>query len=311
MISKVHYRPAPATEEEIQAGHKNRNDFEYIELMNIGEKNINLSGVVFDKGVDFKFDNGNSKIIEIGQRALLVENSEAFILRYGDGLPLLGEFESNSNLSNGGERMLLLDSQGSVIRDFEYDDDSPWPESADGDGYALILRNPQSNPDHKLPESWEASSSIGGDPGEAGSSLSFEDWQITNFSKSELNNSSVSGPTGNPDNDTLTNLEEFLSGSDPKLFNSSDTLLNIQIEESNNAERQQTAVIKIRMNSDARRSINWKILMSEDGANWSDASSKIEYFKTDELENQILILNYRIKDNVPNERLLFKVETSL
>ena len=311
VISKVHYRPAPATEEEIQAGHKNRNDFEYIELMNIGEKNINLSGVVFDKGVDFKFNNGNSKIIKTGQRALLVENSEAFILRYGDDLPLLGEFESNSNLSNGGERMLLLDSQGSVIRDFEYDDDSPWPESADGDGYALILRNPQSNPDHKLPESWEASSSIGGDPGEAGSSLSFEDWQITNFSKSELNNSSVSGPTGNPDNDTLTNLEEFLSGSDPKLFNSSDTLLNIQIEESNDAERQQTAVIKIRMNSDARRSINWKILMSDDGANWSDASSKIAYFKTDELENQILILNYRIKDNVPNERLLFKVETSL
>ena len=106
-------------------------------------------------------------------------------------------------------------------------------------------------------------------------------------------------------------MEEFLSGSDPKLFNSSDTLLNIQIEESNNAEKQQTAVIKIRMNSDARRSINWKILMSEDGSNWSDASSKIEYFKTDELENQILILNYRIKDNVPNERLLFKVETSL
>ncbi len=55
---------------------------------------------------------------------------------------------------------------------------------------------------------------------------------------------------------------------------------NIQIEESNNAERQQTAIIKIRINSDARRSINWKILMSEDGANWSDASSKIEYFKT-------------------------------
>ena len=109
----------------------------------------------------------------------------------------------------------------------------------------------------------------------------------------------------------MTNLEEFLSGSDPTLFNSSDSLLNIQIEESNNAERQQTAIIKIRINSDARRSINWKILMSEDGANWSDASSKIEYFKTDELENQILILNYRIKDDVPNERLLFKVETSL
>ena len=30
VISKVHYRPAPATEEEIKAGYKNRNDFEYI-----------------------------------------------------------------------------------------------------------------------------------------------------------------------------------------------------------------------------------------------------------------------------------------
>ena len=66
VISKINYRPAAASDEEINAGYQNRNDFEYIELMNIGENNINLSGVIFDKGVDFKF-NGASKSSKQGK----------------------------------------------------------------------------------------------------------------------------------------------------------------------------------------------------------------------------------------------------
>ena len=83
VISKINYRPAAASDDEINAGYQNRNDFEYIELMNIGKNNINLSGVIFDKGVDFKFNNGASKIIKTGQRVLLVENLEAFIFDTG------------------------------------------------------------------------------------------------------------------------------------------------------------------------------------------------------------------------------------
>ena len=311
VISKINYRPAAASDEEINAGYQNRNDFEYIELMNIGENNINLSGVIFEKGVDFKFNNGASKIIKTGQRVLLVENLQAFIFRYGSGLPVLGEFESNSNLSNGGERILLLDNEGTTIRDFEYDDDSPWPESADGDGYALVLKNPQSNPDHKLAESWESSPLIGGEPGQEGKGVTFSDWQISNFSTSELTNSSISGPSANPDKDTLTNMEEFLSGNDPKLFNTSDQFLSIMIEKNDNDELLQNAVLQIKINSDAMKSLNWKILISEDGRNWSDAQTRIEHTNTVQLENRNVLMSYRIKGNITNERLLFKIETSL
>ena len=311
VISKINYRPAAASDEEINAGYQNRNDFEYIELMNIGENNINLSGVIFDKGVDFKFNNGASKIIKTGQRVLLVENLEAFIFRYGSGLPVLGEFESNSNLSNGGERILLLDNEGTTIRDFEYDDDSPWPESADGDGYALVLKNPQSNPDHKLAESWESSPLIGGEPGQEGKGVTFADWQLSNFSTSELTNSSISGPSANPDKDTLTNMEEFLSGNNPKLFNTSDKFLSIMIEKNDNDELLQNAVLQIKINSDAMKSLNWKILISEDGRNWSDAQTRIEHTNTVQLENRNVLMSYRIKGNITNERLLFKIETSL
>ena len=126
VVSKIHYRPASATEEEIAAGHKNRNDFEYIELMNIGDKNIDLAGVLFEKGIDFKFDNGNSLVIEPNKRVLIVENLEAFNLRFGSNLPILGEFDNNSNLSNG-----LIDGE-EVNRNPPTD-----PKLADTDGDGL------------------------------------------------------------------------------------------------------------------------------------------------------------------------------
>ena len=311
VISKIHYRPSPATEEEIAAGHKNRNDFEYIELMNIGEKNIDLAGALFEKGIDFKFDNGNSLVIEPNKRALIVENLEAFNLRFGSNLPILGEFNNNSNLSNGGERILITAADGSKIHDFEYDDDSPWPKEADGTGYALVLRNPLSSPDHGLAENWQPSSSIGGNPGEAASSMSFEDWRVINFSKSDLDNDSISGPSANPDNDTLTNLEEFLSGSGPKSFDPSNTLLNIKVEpiEGGNQESLQNAIIQIKLNSEARNSVNWKILVSQDGTNWSDSLSLLSFIETKSLDNGNEIVIYKIKDPSKHERLLFKIET--
>ena len=312
VVSKIHYRPSSATEEEIAAGHKNRNDFEYIELMNTGDKNIDLAGVLFEKGIDFKFDNGNSLVIEPNKRVLIVENLEAFNLRFGSNLSILGEFDNNSNLSNGGERILITAADGSKIHDFEYDDDSPWPNEADGTGYALVLRDPQSSPDHGLAENWKASSSIGGNPGEAAKAMSFEEWQVTNFSKSELDNTSISGPSANPDNDTLTNLEEFLSGSGPTSFDPSNALLNLKVEPSKggNQESLQNAMIQIKLNSEARNSVSWKILVSQDGANWSDALSLLNFIETKGLDNGNEIVVYKIKDPSKHERLLFKIETT-
>ena len=38
---------------------------------------------------------------------------------------------------------------------------------ADGDGYSLVLFNPDTAPDHALPANWAASTTLGGTPGGA------------------------------------------------------------------------------------------------------------------------------------------------
>ena len=106
-------------------------------------------------------------------------------------------------------------------------------------------------------------------------------------------------------------MEEFLSGNNPKLFNTSDKFLSIMIEKNDNDELLQNAVLQIKINSDAMKSLNWKILISEDGRNWSDAQTRIEHTNTVQLENRNVLMSYRIKGNITNERLLFKIETSL
>ncbi|MGY8690684.1 MAG: chitobiase/beta-hexosaminidase C-terminal domain-containing protein, partial [Verrucomicrobiales bacterium] len=47
-ISKVHYRPAAASAEEMAAGHQSRKDFEFIELLNLSEETIDLHGARFN-----------------------------------------------------------------------------------------------------------------------------------------------------------------------------------------------------------------------------------------------------------------------
>ena len=69
-------------------------------------------------------------------------------------------------------------------------------------------------------------------------------------------------------------------------------------------------MIQIKLNSEARSSVNWKILVSQDGANWSDALSLLNFIETKSLDNGNEIVVYKIKDPSKHERLLFKIETT-
>ena len=42
-----------------------------------------------------------------------------------------------------------------------------WPTGADGQGYSIVLRAPETNPDHALPLNWRVSARPGGTPGGA------------------------------------------------------------------------------------------------------------------------------------------------
>ncbi len=216
VISELNYRPGAPTPEEESAGFDARTDFEFIEIMNIGPAPIDLEGIAFTSGIEFDFDLGDVQFLVPGERAVVVSNRDAFQLRYGDrlsGIRIAGEF--SNNLSNDGETIILSSASGSDIRNFTYNDVSPWPEAADGDGLSLVLRSPSSAPDHDYPPNWRSSTTPNGIPGSsdpdllAGSPLNDDDENgISNLVQHAF--SVPGGPMIQPS----ATIERFVNGDD-------------------------------------------------------------------------------------------------
>src|SRR5690606_35439748 len=126
VISELHYHPADPSPAEEAAGFGSDSDFEYLELMNIGSEPVSMDGVHFTAGLTFHWNDAWIHEIPAGGRIRLVSNAAAIALRHGDNLPVAGEFQLDSALSNGGERLAMADAGGAVIREMEYSDVAPW-----------------------------------------------------------------------------------------------------------------------------------------------------------------------------------------
>jgi hypothetical protein len=70
------------------------------------------------------------------------------------------------NLSNSGERIVLLGPAGETLADVTYTDDPPWPTTPDGTGPSLEIIDPTG--DESAPTNWRASLASGGSPGTDG-----------------------------------------------------------------------------------------------------------------------------------------------
>ncbi len=166
-ISELMYHPADPSVAEVNAGFLSDDAFEYLELMNIGANEVSLEGARFTAGITFDLP---SVILVPGARVCVARDRSAFLHRYPEaaGSLLPGEFAvgTANQFSNGGEQVLLVDAAGADIRRFTYDDSLPWPISADGPGFSLVLIDPTSNPDHALAGNWRSSTTVGGNPGE-------------------------------------------------------------------------------------------------------------------------------------------------
>ena len=140
-ISEVHYNPGPATEAEQDAGYGN-DDFEFVELVNIGSEPISLAGVQLTRvnvdgngrGLDFDFSDSAVTTLEAGQHAIVVEDLEAFAFRYGDVPNVAGQWAGN--LSNRSETITLTFGS-TLIQQFVYSDE--WHPSTDGEGSSLVI----------------------------------------------------------------------------------------------------------------------------------------------------------------------------
>ncbi|HOK76859.1 MAG TPA: CotH kinase family protein, partial [Verrucomicrobiota bacterium] len=127
-VTELMYHPASA-----EGSLYDTEEFEYIELTNIGPRPLDLRGLRFVAGIEFSF--ADSGITELGPGAsvLIVRNSAAFMMRYGDGLPVAGEYAGH--LDNAGERIRLVDANDEEIIDFQYK--GSWYPDSDGFGASL------------------------------------------------------------------------------------------------------------------------------------------------------------------------------
>ncbi|MEM7386908.1 MAG: lamin tail domain-containing protein, partial [Verrucomicrobiota bacterium] len=166
LVSEIMYNPANGNEAEAGKGFFFGDYFEFIELVNVGDKDMYIGDCHFAGGISFPFSESAIQALKPGERVVLVSDLEAFALRYGDERPIGGEFVGR--LANGGERLTLMRGD-EVIQEFRYNDRDPWPETPDGDhGLSLVLSSPAPGVDLSNPSNWAADSAVGGSPGEAG-----------------------------------------------------------------------------------------------------------------------------------------------
>lgn len=161
LVTEIMYNP-PAFTPPGFAAPVDGDEFEFIELKNIGSAPVSLYNIRFSAGIDFTFPPGAT--VPAGGFVVLAKNSARFALKY-PGVAVAGQYGPGSSLANSGETLTLIDAAGDLIMSFGYGDSSPWPTSADGGGRSLVPGQPNSNPSPNLASSWRASTNAGGSPG--------------------------------------------------------------------------------------------------------------------------------------------------
>lgn len=122
-------------------------EFEFIEITNNGDNEVDLTGVYFrELGITYRFPNGSN--IAPHEALMLCSDSLAFIDRYQ--MVPFGQY--TRKLSNKSENLVLADAWGNIIDEVHYYDSEPWPTEPDGNGPYLELKNLDS--DNSLAENW-------------------------------------------------------------------------------------------------------------------------------------------------------------
>ena len=170
-VSEINFNPHPPTEAELAIDPSlDNDDFEFVELVNVGANEIDLSAYRFIQtevngnvqGIEFDFSAGAISTIGAGQQVLIVEDLGAFQIRYGNGHLVAGQW--TGRLSNSSEQLTLIDTD-QIVQQFAYRDD--WYDAADGRGSTLEIINANSNnlDGWNQKESWKPSEILGGTPG--------------------------------------------------------------------------------------------------------------------------------------------------
>jgi hypothetical protein len=159
-ITEINYHPAD------DPGVPDDDDLEFIELLNTGSQMVRLAGVQIARFAATPYVFGGGIDLDAGERILVARNPAVFQSVYGTGLNVAAAGYGPANLSNDGERVVLLGPLGETLQDFTFDDLAPWPTAADGSGSSLEIIDPLGDP--ASASNWRASATSGGSPGSGG-----------------------------------------------------------------------------------------------------------------------------------------------
>jgi hypothetical protein len=165
LITEILYNPAGSDE------------YEFLEIWNAGTDIIDLTGVSISNALHYVFPDDD--MLLPGEHVVVVEDAVAFAERYQDaaspwywdGISVAGEWVGG--LSDSGERVALVASNGTVLCTVSYRKDGDWPEAPDGEGSSLQVTSPDlvpTDPDSQTGyladgRNWSASSLYHGSPG--------------------------------------------------------------------------------------------------------------------------------------------------
>lgn len=157
-ITEIMYNPAPG-------GAFDNEEYEFLELKNIGTAALRLDGVSLTQGVSYTFAPTGDLSLSPGACIVLVKNRAAFTSRYSSSGIRLAPGVYTGSLDNAGETIELQDRTGETVLEFRYEDS--WFTKTDGPGYSLSVKNP-ANPNLDSwadPSAWQPSAQSGGSPG--------------------------------------------------------------------------------------------------------------------------------------------------
>ncbi len=143
VITKIMYSPSTSV------FFPNSNKQEFLEILNNGDQNVNLTGLYFG-GTGFVFQFPENSLIYPHSSIFLANNIAIFQKKHG--FAPFGQF--TRNLSDTGQNLILFDGYGNVVDNVSYTANVPWPD-ANGNGKYLKLIDPDL--DNSDPANWVAS----------------------------------------------------------------------------------------------------------------------------------------------------------
>ena len=132
------------------------NPEEWIELYNKGAAQVSLAGWTLDDAVSFIFPPGTT--IDPGAYLVVAKDAAALAAKWPEqNTRIIGNF--SGSLSNSGERIALKDASGNPADETRYDHGGAWPETPDGGGASMELRDARA--DKSVGSAWAASDESG------------------------------------------------------------------------------------------------------------------------------------------------------